>query len=72
MPIYIYQSMGVYAEAERRMGGYTTPSKVYGNCPFILDIEHQKLSITFNGEQVEEEYYSYSLYKDKILIFKEF
>ena len=72
MTIYIYPTLNGYEETERRLGGYTSPSKVYGNCPFIFDIEHQKLLITFNGEQVEEKYYSYSLCKDKILIFKEF
>lgn len=70
MPIYIYLSMDGYVEAERRCGAI--PTRIYGNCPFLFDCEHQKLWITYNGEQVEENYYSFELLSNKILIFRDF
>ena len=67
MTIYIFQSLNQYTFEE------TTPLRIYGNIPFIFDIENSILEITYNGEPIKEKYYSFDLSnKDEILIFKEF
>lgn len=71
MTIYIYQSLNGYCFEERHT--LATPLRVYGNIPFVFDIEKSVLQLKYEGELIEEKYYSYDLsYKDKILIFKEF
>ena len=71
MTIYIYQSLNGYCFEERN--GFTTPLKIYGNIPFIFDIENSVLQLKYEGELIEEKYYSFDLSnRDRILIFKEF
>ena len=71
MTIYIYRSLNGYCFEERH--SLAIPLRVYGNIPFIFDIENSILQLKYEGELIEEKYYSYDLsYKDKILIFKEF